>query len=212
MEKVLIVDVDCRVDPLAFFDFGLKTLSGKEMTKTMLNLEIWKQIDPWKTLLIFPGNGSNLVKKQIEESSPGWLSVWPYKSYVAAKRFWEPGQNPQAIVGIIGDGVYVGLKQVVIIDDVISSGETCSKVQRKNYIYTPGANWLAACWVRQRSAQLKKFSSVTASESAGEENKRAPINSLSTLIADRNICRVYSERNFFDRAQDFQALVESCRQ
>lgn len=211
MEKFLIIDVDCQVNPLMFHDFGLKTLFGREMTKTMLNLETWKQIDPWQTLLIFPGNGSNLVKKQIEKTLPSWLSVWPYKSYVPAKRFWEPGQYPQAIVGNIGSSVYVGLKRVIVIDDVISSGETCSKVYKHNYIYTPGAKWLAACWVAQKSAKLKSFSPLMAIETVGTEGTKAPINSLSTLIADKNICRIYSERNFLNRAQDFQALIELCR-
>jgi hypothetical protein len=209
MEKILIIDVDCLIDPEIFRDFGLKVIFGNSLTNSLLNWNIWKQIDPWRTLLVFPGNGSNLVKKEIKELYPGWLEPWPYKSYISAKRFWEPGQNPVANVGNIGDGVYIGLKQVIIIDDVVSSGETCSKVYQGNNMYTPGAKWLSMCWIAQKSARLKNFSSLMAVEFAGEENKRAPINSLSTLIINQEICRSYSERNFPNRATEFQALIKT---
>ena len=45
-------------------------------------------------------------------------------------------------------------------------------------------------------------------EFVGEENKRTPINSLSTLIINQEICRSYSERNFPNRAIEFQALIK----
>jgi len=208
MEKILIIDVDCSIDPEIFRDFGLKVVFGNNLTNSLLNWDIWKQIDPWRTLLIFPGNGSNLVKNEINELRPGWLEPWPYKSYISAKRFWAPGKNPVAHVGNIGDGVYIGLKQVIIIDDVVSSGETCSKVYQRNNMYTPGAKWLSMCWVSQKSARLKNFSSLMALEFVGEENKRAPINSLSTLVINQEICRTYSERNFPNRAVEFQKLIK----
>lgn len=209
MEKILIIDVDCPVDPEKFRDFGLKVIFGESSTHLLLNLDIWQQIDPWRTLLIFPGNGSNLVKKEINNLNSSWLALWPYKSSISAKRFWEPGQNPVANVGSIGDGVYIGLKQVIVIDDVISSGETCLKIYQRNNIYTPGAKWLGLCWVAQKSTRLRNFSSLMAIEFAGEENKRAPINSLSTLITNQEVCISYSERNFLNRAGEFQALIKS---
>jgi hypothetical protein len=208
MEKILIIDVDCPIDPEIFRDFGLKVVFGNSLTNSLLNWDIWKQIDPWRTLLVFPGNGSNLVKKEINKLNSDWLSSWPYKSYISAKRFWEPGQNPVANVGNIGDGVYVGLKQVIVIDDVVSSGETCSKVYNRNNMYTPGAKWLSMCWVAQKSASLKNFSSLMAVEFVGEEGKRTPINSLSTLVTNQEICRSYSERNFLNRAKEFQVLIK----
>jgi len=208
MKKILIIDVDYPIDPEIFRDFGLKVVFSNSLTNSLLNWDIWKQIDPWQTLLVFPGNGSNLVKKEINKLNSDWLSHWPYKSYISAKRFWEPGQNPVANVGNIGDGVYVGLKQVIVIDDVVSSGETCSKVYNRNNMYTPGAKWLSMCWVSQKSARLKNFSSLMAVEFVGEEGKRTPINSLSTLVANQEICRSYSERNFPNRAKEFQLLIK----
>lgn len=208
MEKILIIDVDCPIDPEIFRDFGLKVVFGDSLTSSLLNWDIWSQIDPWRTLLVFPGNGSNLVKKEINKLNSDWLSPWPYKSYISAKRFWEPGQNPVANVGNIGDGVYVGLQQVIVIDDVVSSGETCSKVYQRNNMYTPGAKWLSMCWVSQKSVRLKNFSSLMAVEFVGEEGKRAPINSLSTLVTNQDICRSYSERNFLNRAKEFQLLIK----
>ncbi|MFA6514546.1 MAG: hypothetical protein WCT50_04655 [Patescibacteria group bacterium] len=209
MEKILIIDVDCPIDPEVFRDFGLKVIFSESLTRSLLSWNLWGQIDPWRTLLIFPGNGSNLVKKEINILFPSWLALWPYKSHISAKRFWEPGQNPVANVGNIGDGVYIGLKQVIVVDDVVSSGETCLKVYQRNNMYTPGTKWLSMCWVAQKSARLKNFSSLMAVEFVGEENKRAPINSLSTLIINPGICRSYSERNFPNRAEEFQALVKA---
>jgi len=209
MKKILIIDVDCSVNPEIFRDFGLEVVFSNSLTNSLLTWDIWGQIDPWQTLLVFPGNGSNLVKKEINKLYPGWLESWPYKSYIQAKRFWEPGKNPVARVGSIGSGVYVGLKQVIIIDDVVSSGETCLRVYQRNNMYTPNARWLSLCWIAQKSARLKNFSSLMSVESAGEENKRAPINSLSTLIINQEICRSYSERNFPSRAEEFQTLIKS---
>lgn len=209
MEKVLIIDVDCPIDTELFSNFGLKIVFAQEMTKALLDFNIWKEINPWQTLLIFPGNGSNLVKKEIEKLNLGFLEIWPYKVSIPAKRFWVPGQHPVASVGSIGQGVYVGLKQVIIIDDVVSSGETCRKVYKKNHIYTPGAKWQSICWVGQRSASLKKFSSFRAVEFFGEENKKAPINSLSTLIDNQEICKSYADRNFSGREEEFKNLIKA---
>lgn len=211
MEKILIIDADCPVAPELFRGFGLKVVFATKMTLVIMSLEIWKQIDPWRTLLVFPGNGSLLVKDQIELLFPGWLGKWPYKSYLPAKRFWEPGQNPVALVGDICRGVYVGITKVIVIDDVISSGETCLKVYKRNFINIPEAKWLAISWVVQKSLHLRNYSEIFPIEVVGEEGKRAPINSLSTLIADREMCRLYANRNFADRAQDFESLINLCR-
>ena len=68
MEKILIIDVNYPIDPEIFRDFGLKVVFGNSLTNSLLNWDIWKQIDPWRTLLVFPGNGSNLVKKEINKN------------------------------------------------------------------------------------------------------------------------------------------------
>jgi hypothetical protein len=211
MEKIIIIDAPFSFTPAVFENYGLRVVSARQLTEDLLSWQLWQELDPWRTLLVFPGNGANLLRREIIALAPTWLHSWPYQEALSAKRLWVPGQPPEALVGRFGDSVYIGLKQVIVLDDVVSSGETCRQVYRHNYPYTPGADWLACTWVAQRSARLRGFKGLEALVWAGTVEQRAPINSLSTLIECPEICRVYAERNFPDRAQAFQEMIAAGR-
>ena len=211
MEKIIIIDAPFSFDSAVFANYGLRAVSAQQLTEDLLSWRRWRELDPWRTLLVFPGNGANLLRREIVSINPNWLSAWPYQEALKAKRLWEPGKPPEALVGRFGDSVYVGLKQVIVLDDVVSSGDTCRQVYRHNYPYTPGADWLACTWVAQRSARLRGFKGLDALVWAGTSAQRAPINSLSTLIERPEICRIYAERNFPEQAQAFQEMIAAGR-
>ena len=161
--------------------------------------------DP-STLVVFPGNGASIVRRYLPK---GWLQTWNWTG-VAAKRIWIPGEDPQTFVGRIVDRMMLGVKTVIIMDDVISSGATNKRIKQINEPWIPGATWEAYAWVRQKTADTRGFSRVNSSEWVGTFQQKAPINSLSTLLENPEIARSYAERNFPDLAA-FLAVLEELR-
>jgi hypothetical protein len=213
MERYLIVDVGVETGVKEVFaeKFGLTILDAQEMTNDLLAWQGWGHLDPWSTLIVLPGNGASIVKKHIDKAKPFWLWRWPWKASPHAKRIWLPGENPQSYVSRINRGVFVGIKTAVVIDDVISSGETVEKLRRKNMNFIPVAEWWALTWVKQRASSAKHYPVVFASRTVGSKEHKVPINSLSTLIEDPEIAESYAGRNFGNEAKDFEKILESLR-
>ncbi len=210
MEKYLLFDVTGWYRTGLYRELkalGLCVLMSGELTRNLLYWDGWRNFDREKTLLVFPGNGASIVKDYLAECCPSWLSQWLWKASVPAKRLWTPGNYPVAVAGRINPGVLVGIKDVVIIDDVISSGETCRKILELNQAFIPGARWHAAAWVLQRSAKLKGFCGLFSPVEVGTDKSKAPVNSLSTLLECSDIAQSYAVRNF-DNPED---LLSSLR-
>lgn len=205
MEKVIIIDVSGAEkfsDELT--DLGLVVTEAAAMTRVMENWFGWEECDPQQTVLVFPGSGANIVRQYL---NPTWLAKWRgFRFY--AKRFWQPGEDPQVVAErIFPDQMVVGVKRVVVIDDVFSSGQTAKLVREKNYAWIPGADWWAVGWISQRAVSLKGFSRSFTAEQFGTKTKKVPINSLSTLLADINIAQSYAMRNF-ERPEEFLSLLD----
>ncbi len=213
MKKYLIADAKCGALAVDRFvqEFGLVVLDAECMTRIMLEASFWQHMDPWQTLLIMPGNGASIVKSFIQKASPFWFWQWPWKISLPAKRIWMPGENPIAEVAKINSGVMVGIKQVVVIDDVVSSGETIRKLYKTNEMFVPGARWSVATWAIQESANIKGYGDAWAHITVGSKARKSPINSLSTLVDCPEIAESYAERNFPGQAGDFLNLVASLR-
>lgn len=213
MERFLIIDIAVGDDVKEVLaeKFGLTILDAQEMTKDLLIWKGWGRLEPWKTLIVLPGSGASIVKKYINNAKPFWLWQWPWKAFPHAKRDWIPGENPQAFVGRINPGVLIGIKTVVVIDDVISSGETIRKLRKENKSFIPMAEWQAVTWVTQEAAVTKGFSAVFATKTVGSKEHKVPINSLSTLVECREIAESYAWRNFGNHAEAFMKILESIR-
>jgi len=196
----------------------LKTVDGKDLvlleTKQLANnlerfLEelIGKEKD---ILFVFPGNGSNFpksVSRVCQEAS----GVGVY-----AKRIWTPGSDPFAVAGTIMPEVFLNLfvQTIVVVDDVISSGQTMYKLHRGNEWRFPRAKWIAATWVAQ-IPQMKASSGVNGYDRSiiaciieGPNKRRVPINSLSTLREQSAMAENYANRHFSD-PYAFLSLVSS---
>jgi len=195
---------------------SLATVDGKQLIlldtkKLAVDLEgslqeiIQKEDD---ILFVFPGNGSNY---------PRALSQICQQSYgvgVYAKRFWTPGADPIARAGAIMPEIFMNLRvaTIVVVDDVISSGQTMYKLYKNNEWRFPRAKWIGACWLSQ-VPQMKAISGVNGYERIvaacvveGPNKRRVPINSLSTLRSEPAIAQDYARRHF-SKGGDFLRLI-----
>ena len=212
--RVILVDVP--FDPQASKELlALKSIDGKELLlldgQDAANLleDFLKKISEYKdALFVFPGNGANYPKsRSLICQKVGGVGVY-------AKRIWTPGTDPIAIAGAITPEVFMDLytRFIIVVDDVISSGQTMYKLWRNNEWRFPRAQWIGATWFSQAlcmksSSGVKGYNSVFASFLIeGASSKRVPINSLSTLREQRAIAENYATRHYAD-VQKFLQLI-----
>ncbi|OGZ64236.1 MAG: hypothetical protein A2998_00370 [Candidatus Staskawiczbacteria bacterium RIFCSPLOWO2_01_FULL_37_25b] len=214
-----IILVDVPLEPRAKEAMGcLKTVDGKELVfleteQLAMDLERFLEelVGGEKNILfVFPGNGSNYPKSvsRICQEATG-VGVF-------AKRIWTPGSDPFAVAGSIMPEVFLNLfvQTIVVVDDVISSGQTMYRLHRNNEWRFPRAKWIAATWVAQipqmkaRSGVSGYDRSVVACIVEGPNKRRVPINSLSTLREQPVITENYAKRYFLD-ASAFLRFISS---
>lgn len=196
----------------------LKTISGQnvhllfgeelaiELEKFLSNMISSKK----NPLFVFPGNGSNWPK------SFSAICRKSFGTHVYAKRFWNPGHDPVATTGLIMPEIYMNLSvdTIVVVDDVISSGKTMNKLWQNNAWKFPRAKWVGATWLAQmpqmRAASgVKGYDQIFASLVLENSNqKKVPINSLSTLIEQPAIAANYAQRNFA-QPEEFISLISA---
>lgn len=210
MEKVLLIDVALDkkfLEPLQ--SFGMIVESAQNLTDSLMSWPDWENFDPSSTLIVLPGNGASILQGYLPSS---WLDKWRWLK-VYAKRYWIPGEDPRIVVNrIYSQKMLLGIKDVVILDDVISSGKTCKSLRVLNEPWIPGAHWHAVTWLMQESSSTKGFSSTFAVKKFGTKKAKAPINSLSTLLQKREIAVSYSRRNFPEDQSSFLELLDSINQ
>jgi hypothetical protein len=214
MERYLIIDISLKSDVKEVLarDFELTIFDAQTMTGDLLAWQAWEQLDPCSTIIVLPGNGASIVKKYINKTQPSWLSQWPWIFSPQAKRVWIPGENSQVFVSRIAPTqMILGIRNVFVVDDVISSGATIRHLRQINEPWIPGASWQAITWVKQESATTKGFSKIFATKSVGTKERKSPINSLSTLVECREIAESYARRNFGQQAEAFLKTLEGLR-
>ncbi|MBP7819591.1 HAD hydrolase-like protein [Candidatus Gracilibacteria bacterium] len=196
--KTIILNVD---DPESWQNklktFGFNFLDPKKLCSYLGQWAGWDLFDRQTTLLLFPGRGGSQVKSML---GADWLNGWPNQLPVDVKRCWEPGADPIVLGGNLDlNRVFPQIKNVVIVDDVISSGKTALAVLEKNTVWFPDAKWWGACLVGQNSVQLTGFNGLFVAAEVGSRESKWPLNSLSTLICDPIVRDSYVTRNFPDR-------------
>lgn len=207
--KYLILDVQLHSEAQTVLeDMGFGLLSTKEMSQALPMWSGWKEFSPNNTLLVFVGNGGSKVR---DEMPAGWLGQWPWKVNAFAKRFWQPGESPFCIAHSFATGVYIGITDVVVIDDVVSSGVTAKRVRDINLPWIPNSRWNLVTLVAQRAAITRHYVSRYSVAEVGSEQRKVPLNSISTLIADPSMARQYAERNCGERAEDFLRFLSGVR-
>lgn len=208
MERTLIIDVPTSsATESEFSGLGFTLAHPTALTATLLTLPLWQKLDPKTALLVFPGNGALYVQRTLPGS---WLRQWPHTSATAC-RWWTPGETPVAFAGRIYErGFLLGRKDIILIDDVVSSGATMRRLHKINQPWIPGAAWHAATWIAQESASMHGFTNLIAAHRVGTRATKWPINSLSTLLTNPDIAAVYAQRNFPD-SRPLTLLLERLR-
>ncbi len=177
-------------------------LKAREMTydlDTVLKQELSGIITKENSLFLFPGQGAEQVEK-LSKSHIGYP-----KLKIFAKRFWVPGDEPAASVGVIilpKDIQPERIKIMIVLDDVISSGETLRRIYEQNFQKFK-TKWIAGSWVIQAPRMKNTNCGVTGYDKIitaivveGPQGKRVPVNSLSSLLGSYDIAQNYAERHF----------------
>lgn len=147
----------------------------------VLNLaEQLQNLSDIRTLFVFPGNGAKDFFNRLAA-----LGVnLPNSFKITARRTWQKGQIPKVAVDWPVIENLDSIRRVVIVDDVVSSGETVLQVKRSAPDLLKQLDWQIVCWVFKHSAQdlIKgEFLSAETDILAKRINGRLAINSFSTL-------------------------------
>lgn len=200
-------------------DWGcLKTVGGKKLAflganelADALEYFLWEVIQKEDEILfVFPGNGANYPRAFSGVCGHiGQICNCVGQVSVFAKRLWTPGSDPVAMAGQITPEIFLnlGVKTVVVVDDVISSGKTMGKLYQNNNWRFPRAKWIGVSWISQQfskslASNLRGYSRIVTACMIWGNGKKAPINSLSTLLDQPDIAKSFAER-YFVNPKDF---------
>lgn len=212
--RVILVDVPFNAETSAEL-LNLRSIDGRELllldvqeAADLLEVFLGKVSEHEDALFVFPGNGSNYPK------SRSLICREVHGVGVYAKRIWTPGTDPIAIAGTIAPEVFMDLRTrlIIVVDDVISSGQTMYKLYRNNEWRFPRAEWIGVTWFSQAlcmksSSGVKGYNSVFASFLVeGVSGKKVPINSLSTLREQPAIAESYANRHYADVKKFLQLI------
>ncbi len=198
---------DTHLDARTLTAFDLRILDPSQMTAQLQEWEGWSTFNKQTTLIIFPGQGAQEIRQTFPRY---WFTEWCTLT-IKASRFWWPGSGyaPTAVIETHAQ-LNSHIHDIIIIDDVISSGVTTQKVREQYSIWNPQARWHALTWIIQTSAQLRGFTSWRAAEAVGSKSTKIPINSLSTLLSNSELAENYAQRNF-PNPEAFLAALDSLR-
>ncbi len=220
-----------NIDEIKNIDERIAILEAKEMTKDLLNWPGWESLDKKETLIIFPGNGAEIVKIFLNSENSNFLKEWE-NIKVDARREWKPGENPRSFVDTIGDKkeFFLKYKDIIVIDDVISSGSTIQKLYKENEAYFPNAKWRFLSWVslpetnKTEEMAYETFSSqnlnlydknneeIIQDKNNKKTGKKPPINSISTFLEKKDRAENYARRNLGQNADNFLGKLEKIKE
>lgn len=159
----------------------------------VLNLaEQLQDLSDIRTLFVFPGNGAKDFFNRLAV-----LGVnFPKSLDIFASRIWQRGHQPVVTVNWRVIENLDSICRVVIIDDVVSSGETILQVKKSSPDLLKRLNWQTVCWVFKHSAQdqiKKEFVSVETDILGKRINGRLAINSFSTLTKRHDVLESFAQ-------------------
>lgn len=201
---LIILDVEVQVEFRSALSFlsskdggGVILVGTKELAAGLdriLSEVVLPELPP-ATLVVFPGNGGQKVRYAAAFANRFLVTD------VFAKRIWEPGKEPFAIAGEILPGriLLPEVEVILVLDDVISSGKTMTRIWERNAWKFPRARWICGSWIRQQRSSVRGYQAVVSAVIASRgDGRRIPINSLSALIDDAAMAEAYAHRNFLD--------------
>lgn len=211
-QKILLLDYDYDQAPefeKSFPHSSFIYLKQKDLENELINLFKQNSFDPETTLVVCVGQSSfDLFKRLRTRMVFRLFSV----SYAHAERVYQEVKLPggktsytiHATVGQItrklkrmpfeGRENYkkTSIRNIVVIDDVISTGITLKTLYERNHLYYPNASWHAFTLV-SRLQKVKHYKSV--STPCSVSGKFTPINTFSKLVEDKVMGKEYVKRH-----------------
>lgn len=163
------------------------------------------------TVILSPGRSAEHVVDCITRNKYHFLSRLK-KLYVHAERRWGSDGEVNVSVSNLPDSHFPGFldlktKAVLVIDDVVSGGDTMRLAFERNSWRFPRAHWFGATLISRKDrlpGYKKLVSSVSVPAFFG---KNPPINSLSTLLLDKEIRARYASR-YFKNPDHLESVLE----
>lgn len=162
--------------------------------------EKFSYLKPDSSLCVFPGRSASKIRERAEWHDYYKGPVFDTNTFVSvhADRRFDSFGNPVALAGEILPHRVVcpEVRTIVVIDDVISSGATCRKLYERNQHKFPKAEW-HACSCVSRLEKIRGYKEIITALflPLDERGLKVPINSLSTLLGEREIVTQYARKH-----------------
>ncbi len=151
-------------------------------------------------LCVFPGRSAAKIRENAEWSDCYESSVFDCESFLSlhVERWFLVCDKVVVTAGELFPErpVCLNIRNIIVIDDVISTGATIREVCNRNRYKFPRAEWYAAACV-SRVEKIAGYKEVFTPllVPVDKYGLKVPINSLSTLLEDEPIARHYGEKH-----------------
>lgn len=166
---------------------------SEQLSRKLTNETLVEMLQSDRTLTLIIGASGADAWRQIAH----FTTHTKWEVPVHAKT-WERGEQTQVTTSGIDWPFYVDpyITDIVAVDDVISTGKTLTLIRERNACRFPCAKWHALVWLT-RKEKLSGFTSITAAccIKCEEGGIKPPINSLSTLLADKELSEAYAKKH-----------------
>ncbi len=188
----------------------IQLVDAAEQTETLIKLI--KGLNLKNPLFVFPGNGATTVSEYIKNAKEK-LDI-SNSIYVPTERILtKPGKFDLLIdTKSIPEELP---KNIVIIDDVVASGQTTNTIAFRLRLNNYKANIISASWTYVYGAYLDEDyvdQTVTSLAVKGNYVKRPPINSLSCLTSPRakyDAMKISYAQKYFENPQAFLSIIQN---
>jgi hypothetical protein len=216
--RVIIADVPLtgatreKLESLHTVDgHGMCVLHDIELGE-MLDVLLKEYIGGSDSIVVFPGSGARYPRRCSA------LLRMCQGIEVPAGRIWVPGSEPRALAGTIAPDRFLvlGIRRIIVVDDVISSGATMRALHKRNAWRFPNASWVAGTWMLQHPQSrcrsgIAGFDTVLGGCVVSKpDGSRAAVNSLSTLCFDAAVRASYAERHIApEDREEFDRVLQT---
>lgn len=188
----------------------IQLVDAAEQTEALIKLI--KGLNLKNPFFVFPGNGAITVSDYIKNSKEK-LDI-SNSIYVPTERVLiKPGKFDLLI-----DTKSIPKqlpRNIVIIDDVVASGQTTGTIAFRLRLNNNKANIISASWIYEYGAYLDEDTvtqTVTSLAVKGNYVKRPPINSLSCLTSPRakyDAMKITYAQKYFEDPQAFSSIIQN---